>query len=168
MKRASILFYILLIFLQLQCGMYFIYDSLQKDKTDKTDLSPLLLLLAPGSIPLVVEPVSWINFTSSSVSFQTGATGNYSIDIQYPYSGCPSTAFSLEAITNGVSLSSVSCTNLYFDGCPYTNPLSCNVSGSTVGNANVIYRIPSYQDTAPFPGMRVNQIVGVVQVQVIP
>ncbi|MEI1278938.1 hypothetical protein V6Z05_11480 [Leptospira venezuelensis] len=168
MKRASIIFSILLIFLQVQCGTYFLYDSAQKDKADKSDNSPLLALLG-GSTHLIVEPVSWLGFPSSPVIFKAGATGSYSVGIQYPYSGCPtSQTFNIETITNGVPLDFLSCPIFYFDGCGILNPTICNVSGSTAGKANVIYRIPSYQDTAPFPGVHVNQIIGVVQVQVIP
>ncbi|PJZ23980.1 hypothetical protein CH352_18125 [Leptospira hartskeerlii] len=168
-KRSYIFFYILLIFLQVQCGSYFIYESLQKEANDKSDLSPLLLLSGGGSTPLNVEPVSWLSFPSSPVIFKAGATGNYSVGIQYPYSGCPtSQTFYIQTATNGVPLDFLSCSNFYFDGCGILNPTICNVSGSTAGNANVIYQIPSYQDTAPFPGVHVNQIIGVVQVQVIP
>ena len=118
---------------------------------------------------MLVEPVSWLGFPSTPVIFKAGATGNYSVGIQYPYSGCPtSETFYIETITNGVPLDFLTCPNFYFDGCGITNPAICDVSGSTVGNANVIYRVPSYQNTAPFPGVHVNQIVGVVQVQVIP
>lgn len=169
-KRGSILFSILLIFLQVQCGTYFIYDSLQKEANGKSDLSPLLLLLSGGgSNPLLVEPVSWLSFPSSPVIFKAGATGNYSVGILYPYSGCPtSQTFYIQTATNGVPLDFLSCSNFYLDGCGILNPTICNVSGSTAGNANVIYQVPSYQDTAPFPGVHVNQIIGVVQVQVIP
>ncbi len=169
MRLSRIIFFIALLYSFSACGSALVYQSWQEGLKNKTELNPLLLLLGGGTTPLVVEPVSWLDFPSTSVIFNAGNTGNYSIDIQYPYSGCPTTSLDIYTTNSGVSLSSQTCPSIYLDGCPLSNfTLNCTVSGSTAGNANVIFRISQFLNTAAFPELHANQIVGVVGVTVSP
>ncbi|PKA16743.1 hypothetical protein [Leptospira haakeii] len=171
MKRISIFFYILLIFLQVQCGTtYLLFDSYEKSVKEDTDLSPLLTLLGSGGlVPLNVEPISWVNLSVSSLSFARGATGNFMISVDHPGS-CPDASFRLDLSNDGVPLTFLNGTDLDTDGCPlnvlYTQ--TYNITGTVAGNGRVIVKMSPLMFYTTFPGLYVGQIVGVVNVTVSP
>lgn len=172
-KRVSIFFYILLIFLQVQCGTYLLFDSYEKhSKSDKTDLSYLLALLGSGGIPpLNVEPISWVNISAASISFPSGGSSSFAINTDYPFSNCPGAQLQLTVTSTGVPINLGGMTDIYEDGCPsdFNYTYNYEVTGNTAGTGNIIVRVaPYYYPPSNFPDFKVNQIVGVVGVRVSP
>ncbi|TGK06092.1 hypothetical protein EHO58_10075 [Leptospira selangorensis] len=171
MKRASIFFYILLIFLQVQCGTtYLLYDYLQKDTNDTSNLSPLLLLLGESTL-LIVEPISWVNFSAASISFPSGGSGSFAINTDYPFASCPGAQLQLTVTSTGVPINLGGTTDIYEDGCPANVNYTYNyeVTGNSAGTGQIIIRVaPYYYPPSNFPDIKVNQVVGVVGVTVSP
>ncbi|TGL28162.1 hypothetical protein EHQ52_17940 [Leptospira koniambonensis] len=174
MKRASILFPILLIFLQVQCGTYLLFDSYEKQvKSDETDLSPLLTLLGSNDLPpLNVEPISWMSFPSEPVIFTAGTSGSYSVSGTLPYGpGCNVVNISFLGSKEGVNItvsdgSSSFWDRIDMDDCFPNYSDSFNISGSTPGKARVVYRVMNNVYDVWFPGIKPGQIIGVINVTV--
>ncbi|WP_125226307.1 hypothetical protein [Leptospira neocaledonica] len=172
MKRASIFFYILLIFLQVQCGTYLLFDSYEKKaKGDETDLSPMLALLGSGDLPpLNIESVSWIEFPVASLTFSRGGGDSFTVRMANPL-GCGSLGSNLSVLLNsdGVLLS-LGATEFGGDGCGEDAEgfisSTINVTGTVAGKGRVIAKLASNNMFSNFPGLYAGQIVGVVNVTV--
>ncbi|TGK42465.1 hypothetical protein [Leptospira andrefontaineae] len=171
MKRASIFFYILLIFLQVQCGSaYLLFDSYKKKMETEDDISPLLALLigSGGLLPLNVKQVSWINFSASSLQFSQGAGETFTISIVNPLNCSLGSAISVQLSHDGVPLT-LGQTDAYSDGCMGTGVAedsTISISGTTVGKGRVIAKLASNIMFSNYPGLYAGQIVGVVKVAV--
>ncbi|PJZ76944.1 hypothetical protein CH365_09235 [Leptospira neocaledonica] len=171
-KRASIFFYILLIFLQVQCGTYLLFDSYEKKaKGDETDLSPMLALLGSGDLPpLNIESVSWIEFPVASLTFSRGGGDSFTVRMANPL-GCGSLGSNLSVLLNsdGVLLS-LGATEFGGDGCGEDAEgfisSTINVTGTVAGKGRVIAKLASNNMFSNFPGLYAGQIVGVVNVTV--
>lgn len=172
-KRASIFFYILLIFLQVQCGTtYLLFDSYEKKaKSDETDLSPLLALLGSGELPpLNIESVSWIEFPATILTFSRGGGDSFTVRMANPL-GCGSLGSNLSVLLNsdGVPLS-LGATEFGGDGCGEDAEgfisSTINVTGTVAGKARVIAKLASNNMFSNFPGLYAGQIIGVVNVTV--
>ncbi|WP_367898493.1 hypothetical protein AB3N61_03565 [Leptospira sp. WS58.C1] len=174
MKHVSIFFYILLIFLQVQCGTYLLFDSYEKHyKSDETNLSYLLALLGSGDLPLLnVQSVSWIVFPATSLTFSRGGGDSFSVGMANPL-GCGSLGSNLSVLLNsdGVPLS-LGPTEFGGDGCGEDAEgfvsSTINVTGTVPGKGRVIAKLASYNMFSNFPGLYAGQIVGVVNVTVLP
>lgn len=171
-KRASIFFYILLIFLQVQCGTYLLFDSYEKQaKSDEIDLSPLLSLLGSGELPpLNIESVSWIEFPATILTFSRGGGNSFTLRMANPL-GCGSLGSNLSVLLNsdGVPLS-LGATEFGGDGCGEDAEgfisSTINVTGTVAGKGRVIAKLASNNMFSNFPGLYAGQIVGVVNVTV--
>ncbi|MGJ4789169.1 hypothetical protein [Leptospira koniambonensis] len=175
MKRASTLFYILLIFLQVQCGTYLFFDSYEKQaKSDETDLSPLLTLLGSGGLaPLNVEPISWMSFPSEPVIFSAGSSGSYAISGTLPFpGGCNVVNITFLGSKEGANITISSGSNggnwnaLDLDDCFPNYSNSFNISASSPGTARVVYRVFNNIYNVWFPDLKPGQIIGVINVTV--
>lgn len=172
MKRASILFSTLLIFLQVQCGTYLLFDSYEKQaKSDETDPSPLLSLLGSNGLPpLIIEPISWVEFQNTSLTFSRGSGDSFTARMANPL-GCGSFGATLIVLFNsdGVPLN-LDRTSFEGDGCSEDAQgfvsSTINVTGNVAGKGRVIAILASNLVFSNFPELHAGQIIGVINVTV--
>ncbi|TGL54564.1 hypothetical protein EHQ61_00835 [Leptospira wolffii] len=171
MKRIPIYFFVLLIALQFHCGTYLLFDSNEKRSKSETDRSPLLSLLigSDGLPPLNVEPISWVNFSTNTLQFSKGASDQFTISVDHP-GGCPDAGFLAQLSSDGVPLTFLDGTDLWTDGCPINTVFdqTFNITGTVTGNGRVIVQLSPFMLYTAFPDLHVGQIIGVVNVTVLP